>query len=47
MDGQIFVGTKGSDGKWTMENVQVTNMQGKLPYVLAFAQDAAGEVYVR
>jgi glucose/arabinose dehydrogenase len=46
MDGQIFVGSKGSDGKWTMENVQVTNMQGKLPYVLAFAQDAAGEVYV-
>ncbi len=29
-----------------MEVAQVTNMQGKLPYVLAFAQDAAGEVYV-
>lgn len=46
MDGQIFVGTKGGDGKWTMEKVEVTNMQGKLPYVLAFAQDANGEVYV-
>lgn len=46
MDGQIFVGTKGGDGKWTMEKVEVTNMPGKLPYVLAFAQDAAGEVYV-
>lgn len=46
MDGQIFVGTKGGDGKWTMEKVEVTNMTGKLPYVLAFAQDAAGEVYV-
>jgi glucose/arabinose dehydrogenase len=46
MDGQIFVGTKGGDGKWTMEVAQVTNMQGKLPYVLAFAQDNAGEVYV-
>ncbi len=46
MDGQLFVATKGSDGKWAMEDVQVTNMQGKLPYVLAFAQDAAGEVYV-
>lgn len=46
MDGQIFIGTKGSDGKWSMEVAQVTNMQGKLPYVLAFAQDAAGEVYV-
>ncbi|MBS1178050.1 MAG: gdhB 2 [Proteobacteria bacterium] len=46
MDGQIFVGTKGSDGKWTMEVAKVTNMAGKLPYVLAFAQDTAGEVYV-
>jgi glucose/arabinose dehydrogenase len=46
MDGQIFIGTKGGDGKWSMEVAQVTNMAGKLPYVLAFAQDAAGEVYV-
>jgi glucose/arabinose dehydrogenase len=46
MDGQIFVGTKGGDGKWTMEVAKVANMTGKLPYVLAFAQDAAGEVYV-
>lgn len=46
MDGQIFVGTKGSDGKWAMEVAKVTNMPGKLPYVLAFAQDAAGDVYV-
>jgi glucose/arabinose dehydrogenase len=46
MDGQLFVGTKGADGKWTMETVEVTNMPGKLPYVLAFAQDAAGDVYV-
>jgi len=46
MDGQLFVGTKGGDGKWSMENVKVTNMPGKVPYVLAFAQDAAGEVYV-
>ena len=46
MDGQIFIGTKGGDGKWSMEVAKVTNMPGKLPYVLAFAQDAAGEVYV-
>jgi glucose/arabinose dehydrogenase len=46
MDGQIFVGTKGTDGKWTMEVAKVSNMSGKLPYVLAFAQDNAGEVYV-
>jgi hypothetical protein len=29
-----------------MEVAEVTNMPGKLPYVLAFAQDNAGEVYV-
>ncbi len=46
MDGQIFFGTKGSDGKWTMDTAEVTNMSGKKPYVLAFAQDNAGEVYV-
>ncbi len=46
MDGQIFVGTKGGDGKWSMEVAEVTNMAGKLPYVLAFAQDNAGDVYV-
>ena len=43
MDGQIFVATEGSDGKWTME-VADTGMD-KNPYVLAFAQDADGEVY--
>jgi glucose/arabinose dehydrogenase len=46
MDGQIFIGTKGADGKWMMEVATVSNMSGKLPYVLAFAQDSAGEVYV-
>jgi len=45
MDGQLFVATKNS-GVWVMEHVNVTNMNGNLPYVLAFAQDAAGEVYV-
>ena len=46
MDGQLLFGTKGADGKWTRNDVEVTNMDGNLPYVLAFAQDAAGEVYV-
>ncbi len=46
MDGQLFVATKGADGSWTKENVKVTNMDGPLPYVLAFAQDNAGEVYL-
>jgi glucose/arabinose dehydrogenase len=44
MDGQIFIGSKGDDGKWTME-VAMTNMDGKNPYILAFAQDSDGEVY--
>ena len=45
MDGQIFVGSAGSDGKWSMEVATVTGIEGKTPYILAFAQDAAGEVY--
>jgi glucose/arabinose dehydrogenase len=44
-DGQIFIATKSADGNWTMEDAAVTDMEGKLPYILAFAQDAAGEVY--
>jgi len=45
MDGQIFIASKGGDGKWSMEVADVTNMKGKKPYVLAFAQDNDGEVY--
>ena len=45
MDGQIFFATKGADGKWSMDIAEVLNMKGKKPYVLAFAQDSAGEVY--
>ena len=44
-DGQIFVGSEGENGEWTMETAEVTNMDGPLPYILAFAQDAEGEVY--
>ena len=44
-DGQLFIATKGADGKWTMEHANVANMEGPLPYILAFAQDAEGEVY--
>jgi glucose/arabinose dehydrogenase len=43
MDGQIFVATEGSDGKWTQEVAQIEG--GKAPYMLGFAQDANGEVY--
>lgn len=45
MNGQIFVASKGGDGKWSMEVAEVVNMGASKPYVLAFAQDAAGEVY--
>ena len=44
MDGQLFVGSE-SGGKWNMEVAKVTNMKGNLPYMLAFAQDNAGDVY--
>jgi glucose/arabinose dehydrogenase len=44
MDGQIFFGTMEDDGEWTME-VAETDMDGNNPYILAFGQDADGEVY--
>jgi len=44
MNGQIFIASE-NGGKWSMAHARVANMEGNLPYVLAFAQDAAGEVY--
>ena len=44
MDGQLFVASS-SGGSWSMEHMKVTNMDGNVPYILAFAQDAGGEVY--
>jgi glucose/arabinose dehydrogenase len=44
MDGQIFIGSKAGDGKWSMEKATVSGMD-KVPYILAFGQDDAGEVY--
>ncbi len=43
-DGHLFAGTRNGD-KWSMEDVKITNMDFK-SYVLSFAQDADGEVYV-
>lgn len=43
-DGNLYVGSK-SGSKWKMEDVKVTNMSFN-NYVLAFAQDLSGEVYV-
>jgi glucose/arabinose dehydrogenase len=46
MDGQLMFGTKGADGTWTREHVQIEGYEdGGAPYILAFAQDASGEVY--
>jgi glucose/arabinose dehydrogenase len=44
MDGVIMIGTKNADGTWTRNTTSVVNMDAT-PYILAFAQDAAGEVY--
>ena len=44
-DGRIYVATE-SGGKWTMEDVKVGGMPTFNSYVLAFGQDADGEVYV-
>lgn len=43
-DGQLFAG-KNDGGNWSMEDVNVTNMDFS-SYVLAFGQDNAGDVYV-
>jgi glucose/arabinose dehydrogenase len=44
-DGQLFIASEDGNGSWTLEHANVANMDGPLPYVLAFAQDAEGEVY--
>jgi glucose/arabinose dehydrogenase len=44
-DGRLFVGRENGDGTWSMERLQVEGMD-MLPYILAFGQDAAGDVYV-
>jgi glucose/arabinose dehydrogenase len=45
MDGMIMIGTPDGNGGYNREVAEVTNMSGNLPYMLAFAQDNAGEVY--
>ena len=44
-DGRLFVASKTGD-TWAMEDVKVANMPNFNSYVLAFGQDADGEVYV-
>ena len=40
-----MVGTPDGNGGYTREVAEVVNMDGSLPYMLAFGQDNAGEVY--
>lgn len=44
MDGQIFVADAEGDS-WAFEKANVSGIDGNVPYILAFAQDNAGEVY--
>jgi glucose/arabinose dehydrogenase len=44
-DGQLFV-AKMTGMKWSMEQVNVTNMPGWNSYVMSFGQDSKGEVYI-
>ncbi len=45
-DGRIYVARNGGDGNWSMEDVNVTNMEQFNAYVNGFGQDNAGNVYV-
>lgn len=44
-DGRLYAATK-RGSKWNMEEIRITNMTKFNSYVLAFGQDADGEVYV-
>jgi hypothetical protein len=44
-DGELYAGIE-ENGEWRMEDVTVANMPDFNSYVLAFGQDADGEVYV-
>jgi len=44
-DGQIMIGVPDGNGGWERQLADVANIEGNNPYVLAFAQDNAGEVY--
>ena len=48
-DGQVFVATPSKEGSWSMVNTSIKMSEptanGKLPYILSFAQDSSGNVY--
>jgi hypothetical protein len=47
-DGVIYAATKGADGKWTMEGLDVGTFAGGAikQFITAFGEDAEGELYV-
>jgi len=45
MDGMLMVGIPDGNGGYDRQVAEVVNMDGNLPYMLAFAQDNDGEVY--
>ena len=47
-DGVIYVGSKGADGKWTMDALELADKPtGAIGhFILAFGEDADGELYV-
>ena len=48
-DGQIFVASLSKNGSWSMVDTQIQMSEptanGKLPFILSFAQDSKGNVY--
>ncbi|KQM12265.1 hypothetical protein AOA80_03810 [Methanomassiliicoccales archaeon RumEn M1] len=44
--GRLFVGTEGDDGRWNMEEMAIHRRKELGEYVLAFGEDAEGELYV-
>lgn len=47
-DGVIYVATRGADGKWTMDALEIEGKTGGAigQFILAFGEDADGEIYV-
>ena len=47
-DGVVYVASKGSDGKWTMDNLDLASHAGGnlKQFIIAFGEDTDGELYV-
>lgn len=44
--GKLFIGTEGDDGRWSMDEMAIQGRKELGEYVLAFGEDADGELYV-